>query len=177
MRCLLAIVATSYLVMPSTARADTGDPYDTGTMVAQAGGGLVGAMVGATVLGLAGAGLGSMSANRSNWGPPLAGAVIGGVIGGLVGTTVGVKLTGDSQDAHGSWVGTSLGSLGGVAAAGIVIATFEATNTKVPPLAAASIALVLVVSGPVIGYQLTNDGPDDKTTERRFAISVPVVAF
>lgn len=156
----------------SGARADSGDPFDPGTVALQFGGGVVGGAAGGAALGAAFYGLAvATSENDHSYAPLFAGA-FGIVIGGLAGALITVKLVGDARDAEGGWAGASLGLLGGGLAAG---AAQQIIGRQPTPLSL-GIGAALLIGGPVVGYQLQNDGPAT-TTERRVMFSLPVAAF
>lgn len=170
LRSCSVLVAAATLAT-SSARADSGDPFDPGTVALQFGGGVVGGAAGGAVLGAAFYGLAVATSDSRSYAPLFAGA-FGIVLGGLGGALVTVKLVGDARDAEGGWAGASLGLLGGGLAAGAA----QSIIGRQPTPLSLGVGAALLIGGPVIGYQLQNDGPA-ATTERRVMFSLPVAAF
>lgn len=169
---VLAVVSTVAL-FTSTVHAESGDRFDAGTTALQFGGGVLGGAVGGAALGGAFYGLAEITnENDNSWAPIMAGA-LGIVVGGFAGALVSVKLVGDARDAEGGWGGTSLGLLGGALVAG----AFQQIVDREPTKLTIGVGVALLVAGPVVGYQLQNDGPSGATTERRVMIALPVAAF
>ena len=85
----LAVLAT-VLLASSPAHADQEDPFDGGTITAQAGIGGISGLVGGAVMGLVGAGVGHLM-NPRDIGMPLAGAVLGFATGAAIGVVWSVE--------------------------------------------------------------------------------------
>lgn len=171
---IAVLVGVFVAARPAIARADSGDPYNAGTIALQSGGGFVGGVLGGVILG--GGMYGLTHAIAPKRGDIQAvGVVLGAIVGIGAGGVVSVKLIGDGLDGTGSWGATSLGmvSSGLVVAGGIALAEkFDAV-----PIRARFVGGILILTaGPVLGYQLSNDGPST-STERRFMVSLPVASF
>jgi len=162
-----ALAVGCVLAIGSTARADSADRFDAGTMAIQAGGGVVGGVslggAGGVIGMLAGASIG----RKGDWGAPLAGAAIGGTIGILFGVPLGVHFAGSRRDANGTALGTAVGELGGFLMFGVLGTIAEKKRWKIPTSVAVVVGTLCVVGGPVVGYQLTNEG----------AATMPLVGF
>jgi hypothetical protein len=154
-----ARVFVACLVAAATpARADSGDRWDAGTMSKQALGGLAFGAITGTVTGLTG-GLIGYALEPRNWGAPLAGAALGFALGATVGIVLGVDYVGDGEGARGSKLGTTIGVFGGAFVLGLAGTLAEKARWRVPGLVRAIGAIVCFVGGPIVGYQITNDGP------------------
>lgn len=165
----LAVLAI--LLASSTAHADPEDPFDGGTITAQAGiGGISGVVAGGT-LGLLGAGAGALI-NPRNIGTPIIGGLLGFATGVAIGVVWGVDYAGDDRGANGSLLGTSLGLVAGAATWIGLQLIVDRTGHEMPTAGSVLSAIVLLVGGPIIGYHLT---ADDGGTSKR--VSVPIVGF
>lgn len=150
---VLAGLVASLLVR--SASADDGDRWDGATLGVQTGVGVGGAVIGGVGLGATGLLIGYAVADRSNWGPPLAGAAGGFVLGAFVGLVVGVQLGGDAREGTGHWYGTLGGAAVGTAAVvGLALATERQRGYEKTKAAG---FFLLVVGTTLVGYHLSAD--------------------
>lgn len=158
-------IATLCVLASSRAHADAGEPWDTQTIVEQAGAGAAfGLFIGATGT-FVGAGLGS--ALTENWGGALAGGAIGGCLGGITGLATGVQLAGDWSDGRGKWTWTTGGAIvGGVLGVGVLRVLYDAPTPVL--VGALSVAML---TPTIVAYHLSADR--DASAETR--VMVPLV--
>ena len=168
----LAVLATIVLAS-APAHADQEDPFDGGTITAQAGVGGIAGIVGGGVMGLVGAGVGHLI-NKRDIGMPLLGAVLGFATGAAIGVVWGVDYMGDDRGANGTLLGTSLGVVGGVGAWIGTQVALDRAGKNMPFSAAVLTALVAGIGGPILGYHLT---ADDRGGKAKRGVSVPIVGL
>ena len=167
----LAVLAT-VLLASSPAHADQEDPFDGGTITAQAGIGGIAGIVGGGAMGLLGAGVGHLMDPR-DIGMPLAGAVLGFATGAAIGVVWSVDYVGDDRGANGTLLATGLGAVAGVGLwIGMQLAVDRA-GKNMPFSASVLTAIVAGLGGPIVGYHLTADEGGRKTKR----ISVPIVGL
>jgi hypothetical protein len=164
---IAALVACAVLFAEGSARADTDDPFDVGTVTGQAGIGAATGAVGCAGVGLLGAGIGSAT---NGYGGMLGGAFVGCVIGGTVGMVLAVNYLGDTQGANGTLLGTSLGMITGVIVFGSAQVIAEVGYKKdIPGVPNVLLGIATLIGGPVIGYHLTADKNGGR-------VSVPILS-
>ena len=167
----LAVLAT-VLLASSPAHADQEDPFDGGTITAQAGIGGIAGIVGGGAMGLLGAGVGHLI-NSHDIGMSIVGAALGFVTGAAISVVWSVDFVGDDRGANGTLLGTSLGAVAGVGAWIGFQLIMNRAGKRMSFLTAALTAIVAGVGGPILGYHLTADEGGGK----RKRISVPIVGL
>ena len=162
----------AFALVTSTVHAAPGDRWDGGTVGIQLGGAAAGGLGGGALLGIGGLLIGGKVAHQGDWGTPLVGAVLGMVAGLTIGAPLGAQIAGDREHGTGRRWGTALGEVGALGIASALVYALVDRPRSGLPLTIAAVALVL--TGPVIGYQLTSDAR--ATTQARTALIVPLTA-
>jgi hypothetical protein len=155
------------------AHAGGDDPFNGGTMAAQAGTGVVGGALLGAGGGLVGGGIG-YAINSQNRGltAPVVGLGIGIAIGISVGIVGGLDYAGDERGANGSVLGSSLGLAAGWAA----FVSFEVLAHRADKKFSFPVHLVVglttLLGGSLVGYHVSADSNGGASK-----LSVPITGF
>lgn len=122
---------------------------------AEALGGFGGAVVGASLLGLVGAGFG-LAVDPTGW-TALPALIVGGVVGYAAGIAIGVTAIGYAFDGNGKVWAVVLGEVAGIALGGVVTAVSVAASPFGDPGVGGLSMIVFPILGAVLGYELTSD--------------------
>jgi multisubunit Na+/H+ antiporter MnhG subunit len=171
-------VVIAALLIATRAVAAPGDRWDGTTVGHQFEGTTLGGLGGAAVLGIGGLVIGAVG-HRHDSGPMILGAVIGTGVGLVIGAPLGAQLAGDRDHGTGRVWATGLGEVAGIAVTAGVVLIARATRDRAPRLAGTLgfVAICALLTGPVIGYQLSSDPRGTQALPRTTIIPLGLVRF